>query len=105
MIPRPPKQCRVAISGLCYIDGTSVNENHLLTWRGDIQRRTDPEKPDLWKLYSSDDLWVWVEEDYLEILGRTPGSHTVKEQIENGEPFGQIIWPIDPDTEGFPSKP
>ena len=84
---RPPQQCRVTIAGATYNDSTAVSENHMLTWRGEINRRCDPEKDDLWKLYAGA-KWCWIELSDIQILGREPGSHTVSEMNKNGD-----CWP------------
>lgn len=82
---RPPKQCRLICYGMIYEDNTDATPQHTLEWRGEILRRSSPEKDDMWKLYASDEKWLWANLSDIEILGRTPGNHTFREKIENGE--------------------
>lgn len=84
-IERPPKQCRLICYGMAYNDETEVMPNHILEWRGEISRRANPEKDDLWKLYAPDKRWVWSTVSDIEILGRTPGNHTLQEWIDSGK--------------------
>ena len=86
MIPtmlRPPLQCRINSKRQHeYSDGQLVLPSHILEWKGEIIRRYDAEKNDQWKLYlSSTGQGLWVELSHIEVIGRTPGKHTVKEAI------------------------
>lgn len=86
-IIRPPQQCRV-LSSAYYNDGSIVSDSHMLTWMGEVQIRADPEKDDMWKLCASKDKWVWAEIGDIQVLGRTPGSHYLREYLDNGgNPF------------------
>jgi len=86
-VDRPPLQCRV-MSESYYNDGSIVTDSHILTWMGEIQRRADPEKDDQWKLCAPSRKYVWTEVGDIQILGRTPGSHYLKEWLDNGgNPF------------------
>lgn len=66
---------------MAYNDGKTVDPNHILEWRGDMSRRADPDKDDIWKLYAFKERWVWANRSDIEILGRTPGCHTFREMF------------------------
>ena len=80
---RPPKQCRLICIGMAYNDGKTVEPHHVLEWRGELTRRANPEKDDMWKLYAPGERWVWADRSDIEILGRTPGNHTVREMLDD----------------------
>lgn len=79
----PPQQCRVIAHGVTYSDGTPVSPSHVLEWRGLVSIRCNPDKDDIWHLECGEKR-VEIEVGDLEILGRTPGHHTMREKLDAG---------------------
>jgi hypothetical protein len=78
----PPLQCRVRVGGLCYEDGTEIEENHLLTWKGGIQVRYNPDLDDEWTMYSESGKKAFVQAGDFEILGRKDGIYSLSDLAE-----------------------
>lgn len=76
---RPPQQVRIICYGMTYSDGSDVSPNHLLEWRGSVSIRADHHKDDTWELHTGDGRTVECGLSDIEIMGRTPGCHTVQE--------------------------
>lgn len=58
----PPRRCRLRSPTSTLPAGT------LLTWEGQINRRTNPDKDDVWVLHTDDGTAVWLDTSDFEII-------------------------------------
>ena len=88
---RPPQQCRAIVYGATYNDGTEVSMNHVLEWKGLLWIRCNPEKDDIYRLHASEEKWTELCGHEFEVLGRTPGAHTLQEKLKDPD-FVKRLW-------------